>query len=126
MSDKSYVALEQKICYICSRKYDTGDLLLDQKLRNKFEMHEVTGMGKCKDCVEKTGDNYIAAVVSEDVTPGQALLKNKDAERTGEIYWLRKEVFFTIFDVNQDDIKEMVFIDSGVAEKLKELNPEKK
>lgn len=40
---KSYVTLEQKICVVCGRSYDTGSLLLDKRLRERFEHHTITG-----------------------------------------------------------------------------------
>jgi len=39
---KSYVTLEQHICVVCAQPFDSGTLLLDQRLRPKFDMHTVT------------------------------------------------------------------------------------
>ncbi len=49
MTDKSYVSLEQHVCLVCGHAYDTGNLLLDKRLRASMQRHTTTGMGLCPD-----------------------------------------------------------------------------
>lgn len=46
--EKSYVTIEK--CIICSE--DTGNLLLDKRLKNRFDMYTVTG-NVCDSCRKK-------------------------------------------------------------------------
>ena len=50
--DKSYVTLEQ--CLFCNKQ--TGNLLMDKKLRNIFDIHTITG-AICKECQKKVDKN---------------------------------------------------------------------
>ena len=45
--EKSYVTLEQHVCPVCLKTFDTGNLLLDDKLRDVFKKYTVTGYGLC-------------------------------------------------------------------------------
>jgi len=47
MDDKSYVSLEQRLCLVCGTPFDTGNLLLDRRLRASMERHTVTSWGLC-------------------------------------------------------------------------------
>ena len=47
--DKSYVTLE--LCPICQK--ETGTILMDRHLRDKFEMHTINPTNPCDNCKEK-------------------------------------------------------------------------
>ena len=47
--EKSYVSLEQHICPVCLKTFDTGNLLFDEQLRNIFERYTVTGYELCEE-----------------------------------------------------------------------------
>ncbi len=119
--NKSYVTMEQKLCPICGNKQDSGALLLDRKLRDKFETKTTTGYGLCKPCQKKSDDGFIALVVCDPTksTPEGNILKLENAYRTGEIIHIKKKVYDDLF--NQPAHKGMVFIDSELAIKLKEM-----
>jgi len=59
---KSYVTLEQHQCAVCGKEYDTGAILLDKRMKDRFEKHTVTGLGLC-DEDQKHYDNGFIAVV---------------------------------------------------------------
>jgi hypothetical protein len=119
--EKSYVTIEQKVCPICGKTYDSGDILLDTRLKETFEHYTVTGMQICSDCKELAKDRIaliVATAPNEYVT-----VKPEDANRTGEILWMRrdaaKEIFINLPEKELD--REMMFINPDAAEKLKQL-----
>lgn len=120
---KSYVTMEQKLCPICGTKHDTDALLLDTRMRDKFEMKTVSGYGLCKECQSKRDNEYIALVVCDETKSNIAgdTLKMENAYRTGEIFHIKKEAAKQIFNKVKDIAKrDMVFIDSKLAKQLKE------
>ena len=44
---KSYVTIEQHVCPVCGKAHDTGTILLDRRLRERFDMYTPTGYGLC-------------------------------------------------------------------------------
>ncbi len=47
MDDKSHVSLEQQLCLVCGTAFDTGNILLDKRLRASMKHHTTTGWGLC-------------------------------------------------------------------------------
>jgi hypothetical protein len=124
--DKSYVTLERNVCRVCGRPFDTGALLMDQRLRNRFEMHTVTGWGMCPDDQKKYDEGYIALVEAKN-PPVDGTIKPEDADRTGVVIHVRESAFKNIFSNLQSRNKDgvmlpMAFIDHGVVEKLMEIH----
>ncbi len=62
MSDKSYVSLEQHVCLVCGAAFDTGNLLLDRRLRASMEHHTKTGWGLCTEHQKLADDGFVALV----------------------------------------------------------------
>lgn len=96
---KSFTTLEQKVCRVTGKPYDTGDLLLDKKMRDKFEMHTVTGWGFSPEVVAKFEEDYIALVgidfeKSEKDEQGQ--VTPAGAHRTGRIAYIKRHVLMQI------------------------------
>lgn len=117
--NKSYVSLEQAQCPICGNIFDTGSLIMDTRLRERFEMHTVTHNKLCKDCKKLKDDGFIALV---EVTNGQAgkTLKPNDANRTGQIAHIKRAVWSKVFGSEPPDL-DMVFVEKGVIAKLMEM-----
>ena len=116
MSDKSYVSLEQHICPICGKTFDTNSLIMDKRLRDTFAKYTITDTEICEEC-NKLTDEYIAFIVVEDYD--QNIVEQKDifnVNRTGEILWVRREVL-------KEDMKEypFVFCEPELAEQFKEM-----
>ena len=40
--NKTYVTIEQNVCPVCGKTFETGALLMDDRLQDKFEMHTLT------------------------------------------------------------------------------------
>lgn len=47
MSEKSYVSMEQNVCAVCGKTFDTGSILLDRRMQDSMERHTVTDWGLC-------------------------------------------------------------------------------
>ena len=121
--EKSYVTMEQKLCPICGKNHDTGSILLDRRLKERFDMHTTTGYDLCKECSSLNGE-YLALVVCDSkksgISPEETTLKMENAYRTGEIIRIRRTMANQIFKSDLSKMN-MVFIDEEVAQKLKEL-----
>ena len=122
--DKSYVTLEQQICKVCGRPFDTGALLLDEYLRNRFDMHTVTGWGMCPDDQKKYDDGFIALIETRN-SPAGSTMQPSDADRTGVVIHVRETAFTQLFKTPSRDDKgvmlPMAFIDNEVVKKLQEI-----
>lgn len=95
---KSYVTLEQNICIVCGKAFDTGALLMDRRLRDRFEHKTITDWGMCPDDASKKAEGYIALIGCRNTKSG-ATLDPKTADRNGVIIHVRKEAFENIFDI---------------------------
>ena len=92
---KSWTTLEQKFCPITGTIWDTGDLIIDQKMREKFEMHTITGVEICPDAQKMIDDGYFAFVAvdldkSDKLPSGN--IDPKGAYFLGRTAWVRKHV----------------------------------
>lgn len=112
--DKSYVTLEQHVCPVCLKTFDTGNLLFDDKLCNVFEKYTVTGYGLCEEHKKVVEDGYVILVeVRERPKKGQ------DPCRTGNTAYLKRHVAKDIFpDI---DVQDVSFVEIGVLDKLREM-----
>lgn len=116
--DKSHVSMETSICPVCGEENETGNILLDTRLRERFDKYTSTSWEMCASCQEKIDAGYIALIVARNPR-GKDTLSNKDAHRTGEILFVRKTAFTDIFSA---DLPEhgLAFLEESVAEALKE------
>lgn len=111
--EKSYVTLEQHVCPVCLKTFDTGNLLLDDKLRDVFEKYTVTGYGLCEEHKKVVEDGYVILVeVRERPKKGQ------DPYRTGNTAYLKRHVAKDIFP--DMDVQDVAFVEIGVLDKLRE------
>jgi hypothetical protein len=62
MNNKSYVSLEQQRCLVCGTSFDTGNLLLDRRLRASMAHHTTTGWGLCPEHQKLFEDGFVALV----------------------------------------------------------------
>lgn len=112
--EKSYVTLEQHACPVCLKTFDTGNLLLDDELRDVFEKYTVTGYELCEEHKKVVEDGYVILVeVRERPQKGQ------DPYRTGNTAYLKRHVAKDIFlDM---DVQDVAFVEIGVLDKLREM-----
>lgn len=46
-SEKNWVGLEVRLCLVCGKRYETGRLLLDKRMRKVYSRYVLTGTGLC-------------------------------------------------------------------------------
>jgi len=121
---KSYVTMEQHVCGICGVTFDSGAILLDKRMREKFERHTVTGYGTCPDCQAKLDEGYVALVGCDESK--SKLLNNgrmnpEGAHRTGDLIHIRESVWENIFNTPVPE-GGVCFCDAKVIEHLKKIS----
>lgn len=120
---KSYVTLETYICPICGKEHESGNLLLDTRLRDKFDKYTPTDYAVCDDCQEMIDDDYFALIEVTNSIDNRETLGISDANRTGAILWIKKEVAEDIFNVDIEDFN-FAFVDKEVIKLLKDMQGE--
>lgn len=125
---KSYVTLEQHVCAVCCITFDTGVLLIDKRLRNKFKLTTVTAMSLCKEHAALKEQGYVALVEidpakSKSITKDSEVLHQRDAYRTGNYAHLREAVFRDLTSKEPPECG-VVFVDAEVIDWLKTLQKE--
>lgn len=121
MSDKSHVSLEQHVCMVCGAAFDTGNLLLDRRLRASLERHTKTGWGLCPAHQKMADEGFVALVECDPQRSGVSdagRMKPEQAYRTGRLAHLRRAVFAQVFNVPIANAQACVFVEPGVIEQL--------
>ena len=120
---KSFVTLEQRVCIVCGKEYDTDTLLIDKRMSEKFDMHTVTGWGMCNEHTELRQKDFIAMIEIDPEKSGepddQSQVKPDNAYRTGNILHLHIDAFRAMFNAEVPP-KMICFIDSKITALLKE------
>ncbi len=126
MSDLSHVSIEQRVCLICGRTFDTGALLLDRRLRASMERHTTTGWVLCPDHKARADDGYIALIECDParsgVRPDTGRVKPGDAYRTGRLAFVKRTVFARISNVAIPDDQPCVFVEPGIIQHLRAMS----
>ena len=110
--DKSYVTMEQHQCPACGKTFDTGALLLDKHLRNRFDRNTITGTSLCSDCNEKIVDGFTILIVVKDGETGS------NPYRTGEL------LFHKAIDPANKLPHSIMYIEESMAKELKASHEE--
>ena len=121
---KSYVTMEQKVCGVCTKTYDTNSILMDKRLKESFETYTTTGFGLCEEDQQKKDNGFIALIgcdpnktkISNDNTTRQ-----EDAHRTGDIIHIKSDTFNQMFNAPTPE-GGVVFIEQAIIERLKEVH----
>lgn len=122
MTDKSHVTMEQKLCAVCTKRYDSGAILLDKRLRPVFERHTVTGWGLCEECTQMTKDRVALVEIDpfkSGPSSGKGMIDINEVYRTGNIAWMRTEVYEEMFNTKADG--PVAFVDINVFQKIQML-----
>jgi len=127
MDDKSHVSLEQQLCLVCGTSFDTGNILLDRRLRASMKHHTTTGWGLCPEHQRMFSEGFVALVECDPQrsgTPsGSGLMKPEQAYRTGRLAHLKRETFARVFNVPVAAEQPCVFVEPGVIEQLQAMVP---
>ena len=105
--DKSYVTMEQHQCHVCGKIFDTGALLLDTYLRNRFDRNTVTGSSLCPDCNKQIDDGFTILIVVKDGETGS------NPYRTGEL------LFHKATDPANKLPHSIMYIEESTAKEMK-------
>ena len=122
MNEKSHVSVEQHLCLVCVVTFDTGNILLDRRLRASMKRHMTTGWGLCPEHQKLSDDGFVALVECDlqgnGLPAADTILKPEQAYRTGRLAHLRREMFAQVFNVPIAADQPCVFVGPGVIEKL--------
>jgi hypothetical protein len=125
MDDKSYVSLEQQLCLVCGTSFDTGNLLLDRRLRASMAHHTTTGWGLCPEHQKMFAEGFVALVECDPqrsgAPSGSGRMKPEQAYRTGQLAHLKREVFAPVFNVPVEAGQPCVFVELGVIAQLQAM-----
>lgn len=123
---KSHVSMEQHICVVCGKEYDTGTILLDKRLSNSLERTTLTAWGMCPEHKKARADGFIAMIgIDEEKSSGSANghITPEDAYRTGPVLHLKDTTWDKIMNVPAPE-RGVCFVDMDVIDMLSEIvNP---
>lgn len=120
---KSHVSIEQHVCIVTGKPYDTGGLLLDKQLKNSLERKTVTNYGISPEVQEKIDKGYVPLVVIDPEKSdigSEGNIDPKTAYRTGEIAYVKESFLLQVYDV--EEIKTpFIFTDEETVKKLRNI-----
>ena len=120
---KSYVSMEQNVCLVCAKTFDTNAILINKHLRENMERYTVTGWGLCPEHQKLHEDGYVALVVIDpDRSPFP--YKPKTVYRLGKVMHIKRSVWAKIFDTSAPE-GPMAFCGDDLVEKLAYLVEQK-
>jgi len=122
MTDKSHVSMETNQCLVCMKEFETGAILLDRTLRDRFERHTCTGPGLCEEHKKLHDDGYIALIEVSEAPAGESASLDEvmRAKRTGQVAHVRREAWEGLTDVECD--VPVCLVEEGVIAKLVEMS----
>lgn len=122
--NKSYVTMEQHMCAICGKTFDTGSILLDKRLRKQFEHKTVTREGLCPEHQQFHDNGYITLIgidPDKSVMHGENI-KSENAYRTGKLAFFKRTVAKDVLNISSETLAgPYVFVEHAL---LDILNPE--
>ena len=122
--EKSYVSIAQKVCIVTGNLYDTKEILIDKRMQNSMEHKTTVGMGISPEVEELFAKGYVALIEIDPAKSGRdndKKLSPKDAYRTGNIAYLKRNVLKELFTVPLEDSQNIVYIDEKIFQHLVEL-----
>lgn len=121
--EKSFVTLEQNVCPICTKVFETGNLLMDTRIRNgklmeTFDNYTVTGYSVCEECQKMIDEGRVALVeTNEPSDPNNLTLDNVD--RTGKIGWMKRDIVQQLIPEFPED-KFMCYVENDFFKEMEE------
>ena len=121
--EKSFVTLEQNVCPICTKVFETGNLLMDTRIRNgklmeTFDKYTATGYSICEECQKMVDEGRVALVeINEPSDPNNLTLDNVD--RTGKIGWMKRDIVQQLIPEFPED-KFMCYVENGFFKEMEE------
>ena len=115
--DKSYVTMEQHVCPVCLNEHDSGAILMDTRLRDRFKHKTLTGWGLCEEHQKLADDDYVFLLEIDEEKSSQPFTL-ESVWRTGVVTSVRKEVAERVFDIH---VNSIAFVPPEVTEILQKL-----
>lgn len=131
MREKSYVSIACRVCPITGEEWETGEILMDRKMKNTFDIKTIIGYGFSPSVQEQINKGYIALVEidsEKSETPDSLLKKGdekmsvSDAYRTGRIAYMKELVAQDMLNISIGT--EMAYIDIETFNYLEKLKQE--
>jgi hypothetical protein len=107
-------------CPVCGTRRDTGALLLDTRLRERFFRHTCTGFNLCLECKRKQKLGYIALIEAQGPR-GASEISPEEALRTGRVFHIKESAWPNVFRDAPVPPKRIAFIDEEAANLLVEM-----
>lgn len=108
MSEKSHVSMAQHQCIVCGTRYDTGELLLDKRLKASMERYTVVGTGMCPEHQQLKDDGFVALIEL-----------NSAERRTGRLAHLRRVVWPHLFSAPLPE-NMVAYVEKGVMDMIEQ------
>lgn len=115
---KSHVTMETGICPICGKEEETGTVLLDTRLRERFEMHTPTQWKLCAEHQKLHEDGFIALVEASNPPLDVTRMQPGDARRTGLICHVKRNIATELFGLGGEVNLPMFFVEPGVIQSI--------
>lgn len=120
-NEKNVVGLEQKVCVVCGKQYDSGSILISKNLNREIPERPVTGYGLCP---EHTKEGFLCIIeVDKDksvITDGR--IKPENAYKTGRNCYIKYEAAENIFSDPEISKYPFIFGDDEIFEYLEKLH----
>lgn len=123
---KSFVTMEREVCPVCGDEHDTGNLLMDRRLKARFEKHTTTGWGLCEEHQLLYKQGFVALV---EIDPDKSNAASKDtidmedAYRLGRLAHIKRDIWEEMTGLDTKD-HPVVYVDSQVIDYLQEIAPQ--
>ena len=103
--DKSYVTLATKYCPMCGEEWETGEILMDRQLKNRFDRHTMTGIALCEEHAALQRERDLILIM-EGVDEGKACSGNALMSPRDLCHSLLKHLFAKAEDIPQSFVTE--------------------
>lgn len=119
--EKSHVSLEQKLCIVTGKPYDTNALLLDTRFKNTLDKHSITGWGFSPEVEEKITEGFIA-LVEVDYTRSEKVngfILPENAYRLGRIAYIKSDIWK---EITGQELKKMSWAEPEFMDFIENLS----
>jgi len=120
-SNKSYVTVEQHICPVCGVEHDSGAILMDRRMRDRFEHTTLTGYSLCDVHQKQNDEGYvflIGAIPKGVHSDRKSNFKEDDVTRTGELVSIKRHVAEQLFNC---EVAPMMYVEPAAVKKIQEI-----
>jgi hypothetical protein len=119
---KSHVTMEQRCCLVCKNAFDTGNILLDTRMRETFDSHTVVGWGLCPAHQKLFDQGYVALIEVADQEGMNKPVTPETASYLGRVAHIKRSAYDRIFKgAPLKDNQAIAFAGPAVMDMLAEL-----